>query len=150
MELVPNWLIERLQWIYSFIVGTLHLPSYVGYGVGIALVAIFFYDLYDLYQNRNKGEWAGIWLAVVLLIPLGTLLYLFLGRPMLHAKANVKRPPVRSASTTQRRGPTGTQTATAIGSVVGAIAMVVGAVAVVIFIIVVIALVQCANDPKCM
>jgi uncharacterized protein with PQ loop repeat len=143
-----SWLINRMQWVYGFVVNDLGLPSQVGYAVLGLLVIIFFYDLFHIYKRRNTGDIALVWLAVLLIVPLGTLIYLFFGRPMLN-----KLPIRPTLPTVRSKNPLplpGKKTTTTLGSIVGVIAIVAGAVGLFFFVMVIIALVQCANDPKCM
>jgi hypothetical protein len=148
MDFIFYWLMQRLQWVYGFIVSDLGLPSIVGYAVLALLAIVFFYDLYHIYKNRHKGTIVAVWLGVVLLLPLGSLLYLLMGRYMVK-KAPVPIPP--SASSYKKNGAVPSKVVpTTLGTILGIIAWVVGAAALGFFILVAIVLIQCANDPKCM
>lgn len=153
-----------MQWVYGFVVGDLGLPSQVGYAVLAVLVAIFFYDLYDIYTQRQKGYQAMIWILVVLLVPLGTLIYLLLGRYFLHRAPlpvvpvpdinptgdDAESLPVTQVSAEQASFNTQRKVTTTIGTIVGVIAALAGAAAVFFFIVITIAIIQCQQDPKCM
>lgn len=152
-----------MQWVYGFVVNDLGLSSKIGYAVLVLLVLLFFYELYDIYKHRNTGAVALIWLLVVLLLPLGTLVYLGIGRAHIRQAPAQKPQPLPPAAVPtqnpqanlykQEQGTsvsTGRKAATTIGSIVGAIALAAGAIAVVFFIFIGIAMIQCANDPKCM
>lgn len=156
-----RWLIQRMEWVYGFVVNDLHLPSKVGYVIIGFLVVVFFYDLYDIYQQRKKSMPALIWLLVVLLIPLGTLIYLFVGRYFLHntplpIEPVPPTPTLTSTPTPATEAPASPATVTpkavttTVGTIVGVIAAIAGAIGVAFFVLITIAIVQCQNDPKCM
>lgn len=149
IEQLVSWLILRMEWVYGYVVNTLNLPSFVGYLVLATLIFIFFYDLYDIYYKRNRHGTALVWLLVVLLIPLGTLIYLAFGRNHLANTAPYLPKPTRTSSQTQVTNGQ-KKAATTLGTIVGTIAIVAGVIAVGFFIFVTIALIQCARDPKCM
>lgn len=141
-----------MQWVYGFVVNTLGLPSVVGYVVLGLLVLLFFYDLYDIYKHRNRGQRALVWILIVILVPLGTLIYLLLGRSNLRQAAPVPQRPL-ATRTGPYVAPSSNKpktTASVIGSVVAGIALVAGIVVLAIFVLVVVAYIQCMNDPKCM
>jgi hypothetical protein len=145
MDTLLSWLVLRMQWLYGFVTNTLGLPVVVGY-IALALaIGAFFYSLAHLYKNRYKGSAAALWLAVVILIPLGGVIYAALGQRMVNATPD-PRPKkfYPSAPMPNRVIPT------TLGSILGFIAMVAGAIAVAVFILIAVAYIQCMNDPKCM
>lgn len=78
-----NWLVFRLRFFYYFPTRTLGLPVWTGYVLAITVLILFFWALYDLFNYRNRGGLALLWLFVILLVPLGSVLYLVLGAKQL-------------------------------------------------------------------
>ena len=151
MDTLINWLIARLNWVYEILVLKLGLPLPLVYVLHGAVFILFFYDLYDIYTQRNKGNSVLGWLAVLLLMPLGSIFYIVFGRNILHNLKVVQPKPKAVASTGKLASkPTANKAATTIGSIVAVIAIIAGISALVYFIIIVAAMIQCANDPKCM
>jgi hypothetical protein len=148
MDVVFSWLMLRLQWIYGFVVRDLGLPSIIGYAVIASLALAFFYDLYHIYKNRHKGVIVAVWFGVLLLVPLGSLLYILAGRYMIN---KVPTPPPRPVSSYPKNvALPSRKVPTTLGTALGIIAWIVGAAAVGFWIFVIVVLIQCANDPKCM
>ena len=83
-QILFNWLIARMGWVYGFVVHTLGLPSFFGYLIIILLIVVFFYDLVDIFMHREATSTALLWLACVLIVPLGTVIYLAFGRRYVH------------------------------------------------------------------
>ncbi len=154
-----SWLITRMEWVYGFVVNDLGLSSKIGYAVIILLIGVFFYDLYDIYKHRNTGTEALVWLLIVLIAPLGTLIYLALGWAHIRQAPVIAPQPVATPLDNQSPAPNVVmgasgkatkRTATTLGTIVGGIALAAGAIMVVFFVFIGIAMIQCANDPKCM
>ncbi len=82
-----NWLVFRLRFFYYFPSRTLGLPVWAGYILAITVLILFFFALYDLFNYRNRGSLALLWLIVVLLVPLGSVLYLVFGSKQLRILA---------------------------------------------------------------
>ena len=148
MGLLIAWLIQRLGWIYSFVTRDLQLPSFVGYSIIAILIFIFFFDLIHLFRNRHKGNEVLFWLLVILLVPLGTLAYYLIGRRRLEkmiqpVPTGVSRAQIGRFAKANKAIPT------TLGTIIGVIAWIAGSVVIVFFVLVAIALIQCANDPKC-
>lgn len=77
------WLAIRIRWFYNFPVKTLGLPSWYGYLLVTIVVLLFLVAIYDLLKYRDRGYAAILWLAVVVLVPLGSLIYLLIGSRMI-------------------------------------------------------------------
>jgi Ca2+/Na+ antiporter len=179
MEFLITWLIQRLLWVYQILVATLGLPVWAASIVAGTVVLLFFYCLFDLFLHRNKGEIALSWLIIIILIPFATFLYLIFGRAAvrkapIHLSRATSTPVSHGAPTPEHTtsatawaspvSPVSQQnigiaqqqkkyflgTTTVLGSTIAIIAVAAGAIALVFFIFVIIALIQCANDPKCM
>ncbi len=149
MDTLINWLMYRMKWVYDFLVLDLGIPSFLAWFLLAALVVVFFYDLYDIFRHRNREGAALLWLLIVLLVPLGTLIYLFGGRQLLH---NAQPAQMKRYGRTPKAVATPKQKAavSTIGSIVGGIALVAGVLVLVFLVFIVIAYIQCMNDPKCM
>jgi hypothetical protein len=152
-----NWLLGRLMFINTFLVFDLGLPVWVASILCGVVVALFFYCLIDLFQHRDKGMAAFVWLMVVLLVPLGTFVYLIFGSPKLHRtpapQPQYVKPGVSGGSgQLSREAPRRyfMGTTTALGGAVAIIAVVAGCAVLAFFILILIAYIQCINDPKCM
>jgi hypothetical protein len=166
MDILIRWMMTRISIVYGFLTNTLGLPSYIAVALTLFMIALFFYCLFDLFRYRDRGETTLIWLIIVVIVPFSSLLYLIFGFTAVR-KAPIKQtsPPPQPPTSVNPRQPaypaqyaTGQPskqkkylgTTTVLGGVIATIALVAGIVALAFFALVVIALIQCANDPKCM
>jgi MFS family permease len=76
-----NWIILRLRFFY-YLPSDIGLPAWTGYIVAGIVIVLFFWALYELY---NRGSFALFWLGVILIVPLGSVLYLLLGSKQLRS-----------------------------------------------------------------
>jgi hypothetical protein len=122
----------------------------MGIAIGAVLVGIFLYDLYDLYKNKNRGKAALLWLLIVLLVPLGSIVYLTYGRRDIRNNPVVTKNPAVAVPSSPAVPQKATAAVSLIGTIVGAIAVIAGVLAVGFFIFVTVVMIQCSRDPKCM
>lgn len=167
-----SWLILRFFNAIRFLVNDLGLPIWLAAAIIGVLIFLFFYALYDIYQNKDKGNAAFIWLMVVIIVPFSGIVYAIFGHRHLSQLPVVKPappPPPQSApnqasSSSEALSYNQTQynlaaaeqkkyflgATTALGGAVAIIGMIAGVTMLVFFVFIIISIIQCMNDPKCM
>jgi MFS family permease len=99
-----NWLILRLRFFY-YLPSDFGLPTWTGNILAGAVILLFMWALYDLYKFHNRGAYALFWLGVILIVPLGSVLYLLIGSKQLRSLPTpiLKKSPVTNQVTTSQQ-----------------------------------------------
>lgn len=144
--MLMDLLTTKIRWYGSLIVG-LGLPVWVAMAVAIVTIILFVYCAYDLRKYGVLSSDVTWWIAIIILVPLGTILYLYYGRKFLDTRLKNYKPPKSTAKSSKSKT---NKTAITFGSVLSTLAAILGVGALIFFVVIVVVMIQCSRDPKCM